>query len=136
MATGNKPEKDTDLARRSAELDSALSSLKKERAEASKGMNRTGDMTGMAYAFKLSSEFIAAILVGTAIGFIIDKLAGTSPWGLIIFLMLGFAAGILNVLRSAGLIAVPKSERGTDWKLSAQDTTPPGNAWKDDEEDK
>ena len=136
MATGNKPEKDSDLARRSAELDAALSSMKKERQAASKGMNRTGNMTGMAYAFRLSSEFIAAILVGTAIGWLIDKLAGTSPWGLIFFLLLGFAAGILNVLRSAGLIAVPKSERGTDWKPSAQDTTPPGNAWKDDAEDK
>jgi ATP synthase protein I len=136
MATGNEPENDSDLKRRSAELDSALSSLKKERAEAAKGMNRTGNMTGMAYAFRLSSEFIAAILVGTAIGWLIDKLAGSSPWGLIFFLLLGFAAGILNVLRSAGLIAVPKSERGTDWKPSAYDTTPPGNAWKDDEEDR
>jgi hypothetical protein len=71
----------------------------------------------------------------TFIGWLIDKVAGTGPWGLIIFLMLGFAAGILNVLRSAGLIAVAKSERGTDLNPSARDTTPPGNAWKDDEED-
>jgi ATP synthase protein I len=136
MATGNKPEKDTDLAKRSAELDAALSSMKRERVEAAKGMNSTGNMNGMAYALRLSSEFIAAILVGTAIGWLIDKMTGSSPWGLIVFLMLGFVAGILNVLRSAGLIAVPKSERGTDWKPSAQDTTPPGNAWKDDEEDR
>ncbi|MGB8817967.1 MAG: AtpZ/AtpI family protein [Rhizobiaceae bacterium] len=98
-------------------------------------MDQSGNMKGAAFAFKLSSEFIAAILVGTFIGWLIDKVAGTGPWGLIIFLMLGFAAGILNVLRSAGLIAVAKSERGTDLNPSAKDATPPGNAWKDDEED-
>jgi ATP synthase protein I len=93
-------------------------------------------MAGTAYALKVSSEFIAAILVGVALGALIDKIAGTSPWGLIIFLLLGFIAGILNVLRNAGLIAVSKSERGTDWKPTPTDTTPPGNAWADDEEDK
>lgn len=136
MAKGNKPKDDKELARRAAELEAALASKNREKQEADKGMNRTGSMTGMAYAFRLSSEFISAILVGAAIGWLIDKLTGSTPWGLIFFLLLGFAAGILNVLRSAGLIAVPKSERGTDWKPSAQDTTPPGNAWKDDEEDK
>ena len=93
-------------------------------------------MAGTAYALKVSSEFIAAILVGLAIGALIDKLAGTSPWGLIIFLFLGFGAGILNVLRNAGLIAVSKSERGSDYKPSQDDNTPSGNAWSDDEEDK
>ena len=37
------------------------------------------------------------------LGWIIDRLAGTAPWGLIVGLLLGFGAGILNVLRSAGL---------------------------------
>ncbi len=66
---------------------------------------------------KLSSEFISAIAVGVGIGFLIDKVAGTSPWGLIIFLLLGFVAGVLNVLRSAGVVAQPgtKAEpKGTD----------------------
>ncbi|TIX68369.1 MAG: ATP F0F1 synthase subunit I, partial [Mesorhizobium sp.] len=54
---------------------------------------------------KLSSEFIAGIVVGVGIGWIIDRLAGISPWGLIVGLLLGFGAGVLNVLRSAGLVA-------------------------------
>lgn len=150
LATGKKPENqanhptgnggkqdasDADLDRRRSELDVALANIKEERKEAAKGMNRSGNMTGVAYALRLSSEFIAAIVVGTAIGWLIDKVAGTGPWGLIIFLLLGFAAGILNVLRSAGLIAVAKSERGVDLKPSDKIATPPGNAWKDDEED-
>ncbi|TKB18613.1 MAG: ATP F0F1 synthase subunit I, partial [Mesorhizobium sp.] len=60
-------------------------------------------------ALKLSSEFIAGIVVGAALGWFIDRVAGTSPWGLIVGLLLGFGAGVLNVLRSAGLV----SEFGT-----------------------
>jgi ATP synthase protein I len=65
----------------------------------------------MAAALRLSSEFVAAILVGAAIGWLIDGLAGTTPWGMIVFLLLGFCAGILNVLRSAGLIAEQAAAR-------------------------
>lgn len=60
---------------------------------------------GIGQAMRLSSEFIAAIFAGAGIGYLVDLLAGTSPWALIVFLLLGFAAGVLNVLRVAGLIA-------------------------------
>ncbi len=53
---------------------------------------------------KLSSEFIAGVLVGAGIGWVADQWFGTSPLGLIVFLLLGFAAGVLNVLRSAGVV--------------------------------
>jgi ATP synthase protein I len=129
-------DKDPELEKRLEKLDAALASKGKERKTNSGGLNKSGGMAGTAFALKVSSEFIAAILVGAAIGVLIDKIAGVSPWGLIVFLILGFVAGILNVLRNAGLIAVSKSERGSDWKPSPNDTTPPGNAWPDDEEDK
>ncbi|MEM9330094.1 MAG: AtpZ/AtpI family protein [Pseudomonadota bacterium] len=58
--------------------------------------------TGYGNAFRLSSEFISAILVGAAIGYGIDWLLGTTPWAMIVFLLLGFVAGIMNVLRAAG----------------------------------
>ena len=72
---------------------------------------------GVAKAFKLSSEFIAGVVAGAGLGFLIDTYAGTTPWGMIIFLLLGFAAGVLNVLRSSGLVAnanyaKPPEERG------------------------
>ena len=54
---------------------------------------------------KLSSEFIAGVVVGGVIGWSLDRFAGTSPWGMIVFLLLGFAAGTLNVLRAAGYVA-------------------------------
>ena len=66
---------------------------------------QSGNSAQVAQAVKLSSEFIAGIVVGALIGWFIDQVAATSPWGLIIFLMLGFAAGVLNVLRVTGKVA-------------------------------
>ena len=44
-------------------------------------------------------------MVGAGIGWLLDRWLGISPWGLIVFLLLGFAAGVLNVMRSAGVVA-------------------------------
>ena len=55
----------------------------------------------MGSAFKLGTELIAAVAVGTIIGFILDSWFGTKPWLIIIFFFLGTAAGILNVIRTA-----------------------------------
>ncbi len=55
----------------------------------------------MALGFRLSSELVAGVLVGAALGWGIDRLLSTSPFGLIVFLLLGFAAGVVNVVRSA-----------------------------------
>ena len=52
-------------------------------------------------AFKLSTELVAAVLVGTIIGFILDNWFDTKPWFIIIFFFVGVVAGILNVIRSA-----------------------------------
>ena len=52
-------------------------------------------------AFKLSTELVAAVLVGTIIGFIFDNWFDTKPWLIIIFFFVGVVAGILNVIRSA-----------------------------------
>ena len=62
---------------------------------------------GMALGFKISSEFISAVAVGAILGYGLDYYAGTSPWGMIILLLLGFCAGVLNVLRSVGKVAEP-----------------------------
>ena len=52
-------------------------------------------------AFKLSTELVAAVLVGTIIGFILDNWFDTKPSLIIIFFFVGVVAGILNVIRSA-----------------------------------
>ena len=55
----------------------------------------------MGNAFKLGTELVAAVAVGTIIGFILDSWFGTKPWFIIIFFFLGATAGILNVIRAA-----------------------------------
>ena len=55
----------------------------------------------MGSAFRLGTELVAAVVVGTIIGFILDNWFDTKPWLLIIFFFLGAAAGILNVIRAA-----------------------------------
>ncbi len=57
--------------------------------------------TFMGSAFKLGTELVAAVAVGTIIGFILDSWFDTKPWLIIIFFFLGAAAGILNVIRTA-----------------------------------
>ena len=52
-------------------------------------------------AFKLSTELVSAVAVGTIIGFILDKTFGTKPWLILIFFFVGVVAGIINVIRSA-----------------------------------
>jgi len=79
----------------------------------SSGAQRAATASGYARGFRLSSELVAGVVVGAGIGWLIDRWLGISPWGLIVFLLLGFAAGVLNVMRSAGLIAGPALDEGT-----------------------
>ena len=55
----------------------------------------------MGNAFKLGTELVAAVVVGTIIGFILDSWFDTKPWLIVIFFFLGAAAGMLNVIRTA-----------------------------------
>lgn len=58
---------------------------------------------GAAYgqAFKIAAELIAGLVFGGAVGWFLDKQFGTMPVLLVLFVMLGFAAGLLNVIRGA-----------------------------------
>ena len=62
-------------------------------------MEKRGSFMGN--AFKLGTELVAAVAVGTIIGFILDTWFDTKPWLIIIFFFLGAAAGMLNVIRAA-----------------------------------
>lgn len=93
------------LSERRAQLDRKLQDH--HAAELSAQQKARGNSSGYGQAMKLSSEFIAGILVGVGIGWVADQWLGTSPFGLIVFLLLGFAAGVLNVLRATGQVAEP-----------------------------
>ncbi|MBZ9771901.1 AtpZ/AtpI family protein [Mesorhizobium sp. CO1-1-8] len=116
----NEPDiRDDDLERRRRDLEASLATRRPGRLEG-KDDAKAGSVAGYGQALKLSSEFIAGVVVGAGIGWIVDRLAGISPWGLIVFLLLGFGAGVLNVMRSAGVVAEfgqgDKSRRGQDDK--------------------
>jgi len=76
------------------------------------GGDRATTASGYARGFRLSSELVAGVLVGAGLGWLIDRLLGISPWGFIVFLLLGFAAGVLNVMRSAGVVPGPTPGNG------------------------
>jgi ATP synthase protein I len=113
---GADASRDDGLDRRRRDLGAKLASRRPDKQREAEDARSRG-ATGYGQAMKLSSEFIAGIVVGAGLGWIIDRVAGTSPWGLIIFLLLGFGAGVLNVLRSAGMVA--------DAGLRASDAPPP-----------
>jgi ATP synthase protein I len=96
---------DADLSARLKSLDTRLDKAAADRRETSGTRTRsTSDSAALGQAFRLSAEFVSGVAAGGIIGWIVDWLAGTSPWGLIVCLMLGFCAGMLNLLRAAGKV--------------------------------
>src|SRR5882757_3020514 len=73
-------------------------------SESEPGQLPTADPSAIARGFRLSAELVAGVLVGAGIGWLLDRWLGISPWGMIVFLLLGFAAGVLNVMRVAGVV--------------------------------
>ena len=69
-----------------------LQSSKKDQNQKNKG-------TGAGFGFKISTEIIAALVIGVCIGLLVDNYFNTKPFGLIIFFILGALAGFLNVYR-------------------------------------
>lgn len=103
------------------DLASRIASAKRERTLEDDRASRDAspEMSGLARGLRIGTEFIAAILVGAGLGYLIDLGLGTSPWGLLILLLMGFAAGILNVIRvvaemNAASPAPPGSDLGPD----------------------
>ena len=67
--------------------------------------DRATTASDYAQGFRLASEFVAGVVVGAGLGWLVERWFRTAPWGLMIFLLLGFAAGVLNVMRSTGVVA-------------------------------
>jgi ATP synthase protein I len=101
---------DARLDARLAQLDGALRRAAPD-AERSSG-TPARDLTGFAQAARLGSEFVAGVLVGLALGFGFDAALGTSPGGLIVLTLLGFAAGVMNLMRAVGALPPRGGGRG------------------------
>ena len=75
--------------------------IAKNKAKSRKSSKNQESSSNMGTAFKMSTELVSAVVVGTIIGFILDNWFGTKPWLILIFFFVGVIAGILNVIRSA-----------------------------------
>ena len=97
------------LSARLGSLDRRLSEIRDSRnvrtgQSGEDGGDGAARASAFARGFRLSSELIAGVVVGAGIGWGLDRLLSTSPWGLIVFFLLGFTAGVVNVVRSAGVV--------------------------------
>jgi ATP synthase protein I len=102
-------DREESLEKRRARLGAKLRAKRMEAGEDEANEARAeASRKGYAQAMKLSSEFISAVVVGAILGYLFDRFVGTAPWGLIVLLLLGFCAGVLNVLRTAGKVAKPE----------------------------
>jgi ATP synthase protein I len=95
------PEDVAEFKRRASQLGTRIESAQAEKqAEIEEQQDRANRSRGMAYGLRMSSELVAAILVGGFMGYMLDTWLGTKPWLFLVFMMLGFTAGILNILRA------------------------------------
>jgi ATP synthase protein I len=102
---------DADLSARLKSLDARISQASVQRAESEPRARPTSDSSALGQALRLSAEFVAGVAAGGILGWLVDRLFGISPWGLIVCLILGFCAGMLNLMRAAGMV---KSARYDD----------------------
>jgi len=75
--------------------------IAKNKAKSRKSSKNAPPSSSMGAAFKMSTELVSAVAVGTIIGFILDNWFGTKPWLILIFFFVGVVAGIMNVVKSA-----------------------------------
>ncbi len=110
--TGSRTTTDSDLSARLRQLETQLD-RKRDAAPArdQRFEGSSSDPSAFGRAFRMSTEFVAGVIAGGGLGWLFDRWLGTSPWGMIVFLMLGFAAGVYNVMRAAGFT---RRASGTD----------------------
>ena len=120
MVEKPKPENqgDTPKASGDAELSARLQQLEQRLGEVRDGKSEIrikhqaarADNSGLAKAFRLSAEFVSGPVAGGLIGWGVDTLLHSKPWGMIAFVMLGFLAGIYNVMRASGFLKKPDAK--------------------------
>ncbi|TCT06892.1 AtpZ/AtpI family protein [Aquabacter spiritensis] len=94
---------DPALSERLQRLNAALDKARpRDQSQPGQAQSGTSTASGMAMAFRLGSEFVAGVLVGAAIGWGIDQVLDLAPWGILVFTLIGFGAGVVNMMRAAG----------------------------------
>jgi len=100
---GTRSDEEADLSARLQSLGERLAHKEGAGRQAEAQSSSKSDPSAIARGFRLSTELVVGVAVGAFIGWALDRWLGISPWGMIVFLLLGFAAGVLNVIRAAGV---------------------------------
>lgn len=111
------------------ELDARVREARKRRAAAEPARSDEGDRgSALGIAWRIGLELVAAVIVGTAIGWAFDRWLGTRPVGMIVFFFLGVGAGMTNVWRAM-------TGQGMAIGYRRHDGQQPGSPGKADDED-
>jgi ATP synthase protein I len=101
------------------ELEAKLNQVNAKRRGQSAAEKERG--TGLGFAVRIGVDIVAALIVGVGMGLLLDHWLGTKPWMLIVFFILGAAAGMLNVFRAVSGYGYAAGYRRTAQKDSADD---------------
>jgi ATP synthase protein I len=112
---GSEPTEEAALSTRLRSLGQRLDHVGPgQKAETGSASRTTADASAFAKGMRLSAELVGGVVVGFILGWLFDRGLGTSPWGLIVFVLFGFVAGVLNVMRSAGVAGTGAGSTGRD----------------------
>lgn len=110
--TGEGSSPDDDLSARLKRLEMQIDRKRPAAASDPSSRHESGQPSSLGIAMRLSTEFVAGVLAGGLLGWGCDRLLGTKPWGLIVLLVLGFGAGIYNVMRVSGFFPAADTKKG------------------------
>jgi ATP synthase protein I len=74
----------------------------------------SGFRQGMQVAFRLGTELTVATIIGGLLGYALDSFFGTKPWGMVLGIVLGSAAGCLAVYRVAMTLTIEEDDTNND----------------------
>ena len=96
------PQERAQFEDRISDLGNRLGKARSERRESEGHSDGSAERRrrGMAYGMRMAAELVASVIVGSVIGWGLDWMLGSRPWLFLIFFLLGFAAGVLNVVRA------------------------------------
>ena len=103
---------DSELSARLRRLETQIERKRPQAAPDPSLRPRGTGPSSLGQAMTISTEFVAGVIAGGILGWIVDHVFGTKPWGMIVLLMLGFVAGVFNVMRASGF-AGTRSGRDT-----------------------
>ncbi|MBO0766458.1 MAG: AtpZ/AtpI family protein [Hyphomicrobiaceae bacterium] len=95
------PQERARFEHRISELGNRLGEARSRRdSEMSAGADAETRGRGMAYGMRMAAELVVAVVVGGGIGWSLDRVLGSRPWLFLVFFLLGFAAGVVNLMRA------------------------------------